>query len=127
MTSVNTSFMAFVLTVFIYLVLNTTTFENDKDLVKWWFYVKWIIFLCFILLIVSVISLFNALQNYIQWNVPNQYVLENGCSTNAMKILGNNQSSNIWGQSISNYIGWALGTGFPCLFLLSLAIHAKNK
>ena len=126
MTSVNTSFMAFVLTVFIYLVFNTTTFE-DKDLDKWWFYVKWIIFLCFLLLIVSVISLFNALQNYIQWNVPNQYVLENGCSTNVWKILGNTQSSNIWGQTISNYTGWALGTGLPCLFLLSLAIYAKNK
>lgn len=119
--------MAFVLTVFIYLVLNTATFENDKDLGKWWFYVKWIILLCFFLLITSVVNLFNSLQNYIQWNVPNQYVLENGCSTDAGAILGNSKSNNIWGQSIISYVGWVLGTGLPCLFLLSLAIYSKNK
>ena len=126
MTSVNTSFMSFLLTVFCYLILNTSKLEGE-ELEKWWFYVKWVVFLTFILLTVSVIGLFNALQNFIQWNVPNEYVLNNGCNTDVGKILGSNKSGNIWAQTIFNYSGWVLGTGIPSLLLLSLAVYMKKK
>ena len=119
--------MAFLLTVFTYLVLNTTNLDNQSKLDKFWYYVKWIVFLTFVLLTVSVINLFNALQNFIQWNVPNEYVINNGCSTNALNIVGNNDSGNIWGQTMTSNWGWVIGTGIPSLLLLSLAVYMRKK
>ena len=125
MTSVNTSFMAFILTVFCYLLINTTNLEDKKDLVKWWFYVKWVVFLTFLLLTISVICLFNSLQSFIQWNVPNQYVIQHGCSN--YHFFTNRKEGDIWSWSISLYTGWCLGTGIPTLLILSLAVYMKNR
>ena len=90
--SMTMSFSAFLIILLTYATVVSSEFDGPGNLKSWWMISRWAVFLCFVLLAISVIALFNSLCNYIQWNTPNVSLHSVPCSGDYMS----NKVSNIW-------------------------------
>lgn len=120
----NFSFLAFLIVVVTYMLFCTTEFEVDKDKDNWWFWVKFCVFGCFILITSSIVMLFAGLQNFTMMTFPNAYAAAN-CAVQGKKLLWS--PNNLWGKSeIYTLVSIAL-LGLPFLSVLSYGVVCKAR
>jgi len=91
--SMATSFAAFIFILFTYAVVVSSEFEEEENVASWWFFNRWAVFFSLIMLTISVLSLFAAFGNYVQWNVPNALLESEPCKFSMLTSL-----DNVWGQ-----------------------------
>jgi len=93
--SMKFSFMSFIIIIITYILLAGTNFSSDEEVQAWWTWMKGAVLLCIFLLGAGIVDLFLALQNMIEWSVPNEsFVAQHGCSINMLA-----STDNIWGKN----------------------------
>ena len=122
--SQNLSFLSFVMIMIVYMLFCTTEFEVDTDKASWWFWIKYVVFGCFLLIVFSVLLLFAGLQNFTLLTYPNAYAAEH-CADEGKAMLWN--TSNLWGSSqLYTFLCMAL-IGAPMLAMLSYGVTCKAQ
>jgi hypothetical protein len=121
--SMRASFCSFLIIIFVYLLLSATKFESRREKDVWWRWIKWAVLLSVALIVVALGNLFTALQNLLEWSVPNdEYTLIHGCN-NLNGVLANDK--NIWGWNSSNtFLMFAV---CALLFSITTSIAIINK
>jgi hypothetical protein len=120
--SMATSFAAFIFILFTYAVVVSSEFEGEENVASWWFYNRWAVFFSLLMLSISVLSLFAAFGNYVQWNVPNALLENEPCNSSMIISL-----DNVWGQ-FNCIINVTVGISvLLALSINSLAIAANHN